>query len=109
MRKEEEDRKNTSMPPNPGIANVMYLAGLIEHWGRGLSMMARQCEGAGLPAPEFYCDGTVVKITFMRPKNTVDASSSTSNSTSKDTVRHSKTQWGHSRTQFEIVEQYADK
>lgn len=82
MRKEEEDRKNTSMPPNPVIANVMYLAGLIEHWGRGLSMMARQCEGAGLPAPEFYCDGTVVKITFMRPKDTVGVSNSTSNSTS---------------------------
>lgn len=82
MRKEEEDRKNTSMPPNPVIANVMYLAGLIEHWGRGLSMMARQCEGAGLPAPEFYCDGTIVKITFMRPKDTVGVSNSTSNSTS---------------------------
>lgn len=85
MRKEEEDRKNTSMPPNPVIANVMYLAGLIEHWGRGLSMMARQCEGAGLPAPEFYCDGTVVKITFMRPKDTVGVSNSTSNRTSNST------------------------
>lgn len=85
MRKEEEDRKNTSMPPNPVIANVMYLAGLIEHWGRGLSMMARQCEGAGLPAPEFYCDGTVVKITFMRPKDTVGVSNSTSNSASNST------------------------
>lgn len=85
MRKEEEDRKNTSMPPNPVIANVMYLAGLIEHWGRGLSMMARQCESAGLPAPEFYCDGTVVKITFMRPKDTVGVSNSTSNSASNST------------------------
>lgn len=95
MRKEEEDRKNTSMPPNPAIANVMYLAGLIEHWGRGLSMMARQCEGAGLPVPEFYCDGTVVKITFMRPKDTVGVSNSTSNSTSKDTVEHSESTVGH--------------
>ena len=86
MRKEEEDRKNTSMPPNPVIANVMYLAGLIEHWGRGLSMMARQCEGAGLPVPEFYCDGTVVKITFMRPKNTDKDTVGVSNSTSKSTV-----------------------
>lgn len=89
MRKEEEARKNTSMPPNPVIANVMYLAGLIEHWGRGLSMMARQCEGTGLPAPEFYCDGTVVKITFMRPKDTVGVSNSTSNSTSNSASRGS--------------------
>ena len=98
MQKEEEDRKNTSMPPNPVIANVMYLAGLIEHWGRGLSMMARQCEGVGLPAPEFYCDGTVVKITFMRPKDTVGVSNSTSNSTSKDTVSASKDTVGHSES-----------
>ena len=92
MRKEEEDRKNTSMPPNPVIANVMYLAGLIEHWGRGLSMMARQCEGAGLPAPEFYCDGTVVKITFMRPKDT----GKDTVGVSKDTVGHSTDTVGHS-------------
>lgn len=92
MRKEEEDRKNTSMPPNPVIANVMYLAGLIEHWGRGLSMMARQCEGAGLPAPEFYCDGTIVKITFMRPKDT----GKDTVGVSKDTVGHSTDTVGHS-------------
>ena len=30
---------NTSLPPNPDIANVMFIGGLIEHWGRGLSMM----------------------------------------------------------------------
>lgn len=92
MRKEEEDRKNTSMPPNPVIANVMYLVGLIEHWGRGLSMMARQCEGAGLPAPEFYCDGTIVKITFMRPKDT----GKDTVGVSKDTVGHSTDTVGHS-------------
>ena len=96
MRKEEEDRKNTSMPPNPVIANVMYLAGLIEHWGRGLSMMARQCEGAGLPAPEFYCDGTVVKITFMRPKDTGKDTDKDTVGVSKDTVGHSTDTVGHS-------------
>lgn len=70
MRKEEEDRKNTSMPPNPVIANVMYIGGLIEHWGRGLSMMARECERVGLPAPSFTQDGTIVKIIFARPRDT---------------------------------------
>ena len=47
LREEDEHRKNTSMPPNPVIANVMYIGGLIEHWGRGLSMMARECEEVG--------------------------------------------------------------
>lgn len=86
MRKEEEDRKNTSMPPNPVIANVMYIGGLIEHWGRGLSMMARECERVGLPAPSFTQDGTIVKIIFTRPKDT-----------DKDTVGVSKDTAGHSR------------
>ena len=94
MQKEEEDRKNTSMPPNPIIANVMYIGGLIEHWGRGLSMMARECERGGLPTPTFYQDGTVVKITFARPENPTKENN--------DTVEHSvdivEVQSEHSRS-----------
>lgn len=89
MQEEEEDRKNTSMPPNPVIANVMYLGGLIEHWGRGLSMMARECERVGLPVPSFSQDGVIVKISFVRP-----------NSTSKDTV-------GVSRNLIEVQSEYS--
>lgn len=93
MQREEKDRKNTSMPPNPVIANVMYIGGLIEHWGRGLSLMARECERVGLPAPTFTQDGTIVKTTFARPIDTSkgivgvsnSTSSSTSNNASKDT------------------------
>lgn len=69
MLEEEERRANTSLPPNPIIANVMYLGGLIEHWGRGLSMMARECEHVGLPTPKFYSNGSIVKITFVRPND----------------------------------------
>ena len=70
MHEEEEHHSNTSLPPNPVIANIMYLGGLIEHWGRGLSMMARECERVGLPTPTFYQNGTIVKIIFARPKDT---------------------------------------
>lgn len=94
MHREEEDRKNTSMPPNPVIANVMYVGGLIEHWGRGLSMMARECERVGLPAPTFNQDGIVVKTTFARPYNT-------SNDTSKEEVGVSKSKLGVSRITVE--------
>ena len=83
MLEEKEHRENTSLPPNPVIANIMYLGGLIEHWGRGLSMMARECERVGLPAPSFYQNGTIVKIIFARPKHTV-----------KDTVGVSKSKLG---------------
>lgn len=81
MEEEEEHQGNTSLPPNPVIANIMYLGGLIEHWGRGLSMMARECERVGLPTPTFYQNGTIVKIIFARPKDTVGVSNSTSKST----------------------------
>ncbi len=83
MQEEEEHQGNTSLPPNPVIANIMYLGGLIEHWGRGLSMMARECERVGLPAPMFYQNGTIVRIIFARPKDT-----------DKDTVGVSKSKSG---------------
>lgn len=86
MQEEEEHQGNTSLPPNPVIANIMYLGGLIEHWGRGLSMMARECERVGLPAPTFYQNGTIVKIIFARPKDTGKDTVGVSNSTSKSTV-----------------------
>ena len=92
MQREEEDRKNTSMPPNPVIANVMYIGGLIEHWGRGLSMMARECERVGLPAPTFNQDGIIVKTTFVRPYDT-----------SKDTAGVSKSKLGVSKQTDDVL------
>ena len=92
MQREEEDRKNTSMPPNPAIANVMYIGGLIEHWGRGLSMMARECVRVGLPAPTFNQDGIIVKTTFVRPYDT-----------SKDTAGVSKSKLGVSKQTDDVL------
>lgn len=89
MQEEEEHQDNTSLPPNPVIANIMYLGGLIEHWGRGLSMMARECERVGLPTPTFYQNGTIVKIIFARPKDT-----------DKDTVGVSKSKSGVSKSRI---------
>lgn len=92
MQREEEDRKNTSMPPNPAIANVMYIGGLIEHRGRGLSMMARECERVGLPAPTFNQDCIIVKTTFVRPYDT-----------SKDTAGVSKGKLGVSKQTDDVL------
>jgi ATP-dependent DNA helicase RecG len=58
--------RNTSLPPNPVIANVMFIAGLIEHWGRGLSLMNKECERVGLPSPRITDDGFMVTVTFAR-------------------------------------------
>lgn len=86
MLEEEKDRMNTSLPPNPVIANVMYLGGLIEHWGRGLSLMARECERVGLPTPRFSCGNNVVRTIFTRP-----------NDTNKPQTGHSRDTAGHSK------------
>ena len=91
MQEEEEHQGNTSLPPNPVIANIMYLGGLIEHWGRGLSMMARECDRVGLPTPTFYQNGTIVKIIFARPKDT-----------DKDTVGVSKSKSGVSKSRIKM-------
>ncbi len=58
---------NTSLPPNPDIANVMFIGGLIEHWGRGLSMMKSECEKSGLEKPLIIDNGFMVKVIFTRP------------------------------------------
>ncbi len=60
---------SASLPPNPDIANVMFIGGLIEHWGRGLSMMSNECRKAGLPQPQIFDNGFMVKLVFARPEN----------------------------------------
>lgn len=66
---ETSKNDNTSLPPNPDIANVMFIGGLIEHWGRGLSMMNNECEKARLPKPKIIDNGFMVKVIFVRPDN----------------------------------------
>ena len=63
---EEHNKANTSLPPNPIIANVMFLGGLIENWGRGLSLMFDECGRAGLEAPTILDNGNFVKVIFKR-------------------------------------------
>ena len=57
-----------SRPRNPRIARVMYLCKMIETWGRGIGVIAGECERCGLPMPRTEkCGGSVV-TTFKRPK-----------------------------------------
>jgi ATP-dependent DNA helicase RecG len=54
------------MNGNGGIANVMFISGLIEHWGRGLSLMDNECKRVELPVPQIYDDGFMVRVSFDR-------------------------------------------
>ncbi len=58
---------HTSEPPNETIARVMYYSGVIEHWGRGLSMIFEECNRAGLSQPTVTDERGVVRVTFKRP------------------------------------------
>jgi ATP-dependent DNA helicase RecG len=42
-----------SVPRNPLIAHVLYLAGLVERFGSGMERIVAVLQEAGLPAPEF--------------------------------------------------------
>lgn len=86
--KEKLGDDNTSLPPNPDIANVMFIGGLIEHWGRGLSMMNQECEEAGLSRPQIIDNGYMVKVILFRPNNVNRTPYRHQQSTSKTPVEH---------------------
>lgn len=54
-----------SIPRNRQIAEVLFYAGLIEHWGSGIEKMIDECSAAGMPEPVFESDITF-KATFKK-------------------------------------------
>ena len=63
-----------SRPRNPRIARVLYLCKMIETWGRGLGVIAGECERAKLPTPVTEMRWGYVVTMFKRPR--IDASGS---------------------------------
>ena len=53
-----------SKPYNPDIANVFYLAGYIEHWGRGIQKICDECRKIGAELPEYELNGTGLRVRF---------------------------------------------
>lgn len=64
---EEENKKNTSQPQNEILANVLYLTGTTEHWGRGLALMYDECDRTGVERPRYFNTENLVRIVFKRP------------------------------------------
>jgi len=50
---EELKQDHRSQPRNPLIAEIFYLRGLVERWGRGTQKIVSLCVEAGHPEPEF--------------------------------------------------------
>lgn len=63
--------KHASRPYNPSIANVYYLAGLIESWGRGIEKICQTCEEDGSPLPEYTIHPGDIMIQFTAAEDRI--------------------------------------
>jgi len=65
--------EHTSIQRNPLIANVFYVCGKIEKWGRGTLDMIKDCKSVGNPIPDYEEIGGVFSITlpFKEPIRTI--------------------------------------
>jgi len=63
--------KHASRPYNPNIANVFYLAGFIESWGRGVEKICSALRTNDLPLPEYTIHPGDIMIKFTAPENWV--------------------------------------
>ncbi len=61
-------KNHVSRPRNPLIADVFYLRGLVEQWGRGTQKIVDWCVAAGQPEPEFEEQAGAVVVRF-RPSS----------------------------------------
>ena len=57
-------KEHDSVLRNPHIANVFYICGKIEKWGRGTVDMIQECKKAGNPDPKFDETENGFSVTF---------------------------------------------
>ncbi|EKD35856.1 MAG: hypothetical protein ACD_75C01750G0004, partial [uncultured bacterium] len=62
-------RKHASIPFNPDLARVFFLAGKIEAWGSGIERMFAACAEHGCPKPVFRNEtiGLMITMPFLIP------------------------------------------
>lgn len=62
-------QKHASIPYNPDIAHVFYLAGFIERWGRGIEKICSACRQDKVPLPEYMIHPGDIMVKFIAPEN----------------------------------------
>lgn len=62
-------QKHSSIPYNPIIANVFYLAGLIESWGRGIEKIVDACKENNTPTPIYTIHPSDIMVEFDAAKD----------------------------------------
>jgi len=63
---EQLKAKPQSIPRNPLIARIFYLAGYIERYGSGIQRILTSFADAGLPEPEFQTDAWGLTLTMQK-------------------------------------------
>ena len=63
--------KHEPRPYNPNVATVMYYAGFIESWGRGIEKIRSVCAQDGLPGPEYTVHPGDIMIKFTTPEGRI--------------------------------------
>jgi ATP-dependent DNA helicase RecG len=58
--------KHSSQPRNRLIADVFFMAGYIESWGRGIDIMMEGCREYGLPEPIIAEEQGGISVTFLK-------------------------------------------
>ena len=61
--------KHASLPYNPDIAHIFYLAGFIESWGRGIEKICDSLKADNLPMPEYTVHPGDIMIKFTGPED----------------------------------------
>ena len=63
--------KHASVPYNPDIAHVFYLAGFIESWGRGIEKICDALKADNLPMPEYTVHPGDIMVKFTGPEDRI--------------------------------------
>lgn len=63
--------KHASLPYNPVIAHIFYLAGFIESWGRGIEKICDSLKADNLPMPEYTVHPGDIMIKFTGPEDRI--------------------------------------
>ena len=63
---EQLKNKHRSIPRNRLIADVFFMAGYIEAWGRGIEVMQEGCREYGIPDPLITEEQGGIEATFQK-------------------------------------------
>ena len=63
--------KHASLPYNPDIAHIFYLAGFIESWERGVEKICDSLKEDNLPMPEYTVHPGDIMIKFTGPEDRI--------------------------------------